>query len=108
MVRVFSHFMGVSKRALVIMGRDPIEDHGFVHQITLETTKGLAPGPNLDDLNTKAVHILHTSLDKISKSQGPVTVEMFQWASLEIMMATTTSVYGARNPFRNSAVRTAY
>lgn len=37
MVRVFSHFMGVSKQALDIMGRDPIDDHGFVHQITLET-----------------------------------------------------------------------
>ena len=108
MVRVFSHFMGVSKPALDIMGRDPIEDHGFVHQITLETSKGLAPGPNLDDLNTKAVHILHKSLDTIAKGQTPVTVEMFQWVSLEIMMATTNAVYGTRNPFQDPAVRAAY
>ncbi|KAK7959361.1 cytochrome P450 [Apiospora aurea] len=78
-VRIFSHFMGVSRSALDTMDRDPVEDHGFVHQITLETTKGLAPGPNLDDLNSKA-----------------------------IMMATTTGVYGPQNPFKNPAVRAAY
>ncbi|XXH01839.1 hypothetical protein Hte_008201 [Hypoxylon texense] len=108
MVRVFSNFMGVSKQALDIMGRDPIEDHGFVHQITLETNKGLSPGPNLDELNTRAVNILNTSLDALCAKQAPTTVKLFEWASLEIMMATTNGVYGVRNPFKNPAVRAAY
>lgn len=108
MVRVFSHFMGVSKQALDIMGRDPIEHHGFVHQITLETGKGLAPGPNLDELNAQAVHILNTSLDALCAKQASTTVKLFEWASHEIMMATTNAVYGVRNPFKDPAVRAAY
>lgn len=108
MVRVFSNFMGVSKRALGIMGRDPIEDHGFVHQITLETGKGLNPGPNLDDLNAKAVNILNTSLGALCAKKSPTTVKMFEWASHEIMLATTNAVYGPRNPFKDSAVQDAY
>lgn len=100
--------MGVSKQALDIMGRDPVEDHGFVHQITVETTKGLAPGPVLDDLNSKAVGILNTSLSALSDRDAPVTVDMFQWASYQIMMATTNAVYGSRNPFKDPAVRDAY
>lgn len=103
LVRVFSHFMGVSRPALDIMGRDPVEDRGFVHQMTIETTKGLAPGPNLDDLNSKAVNILIASLDR-----APTKVKMFEWASHEIMMATTNAVYGPRNPFKDLAVRAAY
>ncbi|KAK7992451.1 cytochrome P450 [Apiospora saccharicola] len=103
MVRVFSHFMGVSQPGLAIMGRDPVQDHGFVHQITIETSKGLAPGPNLDDLNAKAVNILNASLE-----HAPTKVKMFEWASHEIMMATTNAVYGPRNPFKDPAVRAAY
>ncbi|KAI1842896.1 hypothetical protein JX266_010914 [Neoarthrinium moseri] len=102
-VRIFSHFMGISEPALDIMGRDPIEDPGFVHQMTIGTTKGLAPGPNLDDLNAKAVNILNASLE-----HTPTRVKMFQWASHEIMMATTNAVYGPRNPFKDPAVRAAY
>ncbi|KAI1373947.1 cytochrome P450 oxidoreductase [Hypoxylon crocopeplum] len=108
MVRVFSHFMGVSEQALDIMGRDPIEDHGFVHQITLETGKGLSPGPNLDDLNAQAVHILNTSLDVLCAKQASTTVKLFEWASYEIMMATTNAVYGVYNPFKDPVVREAY
>ncbi|KAI1408107.1 cytochrome P450 [Hypoxylon sp. FL1857] len=108
MVRIFSHFMGVSKQALDVMGRDPIEDHGFVHQITLETGKGLSPGPNLDELNTRAVQILNSSLGLLCAQQAPTNVKLLEWASHEIMMATTNAVYGPRNPFKDPAVRAAY
>ncbi|ETS83164.1 hypothetical protein PFICI_05040 [Pestalotiopsis fici W106-1] len=108
LVRVFSHFMGVSPSALEIVGRDPIEDHGFVHQMTIETSKGLAPGPNLDDLNARAVSILDASLAALSAKNAATTVKLFEWASLEIMMATTNAIYGHQNPFKNPAVREAY
>ncbi|KAI0521605.1 cytochrome P450 oxidoreductase [Xylaria bambusicola] len=108
MVRFFSHFMGVSKGALHIAGRDPLENHGFIHQITLETTKGLSPGPNLDDLNAKAVLNLSQSLDNLCANTRLSTVNMFEWVSKEIMLATTNSVYGPRNPFKNPDVQAAY
>ncbi|KAI1760118.1 cytochrome P450 oxidoreductase [Hypoxylon sp. FL1150] len=108
MVRVFSHFMGVSKQGLDIMGRDPIEHHGFVHQMTLETGKGLSPGPNLDEPNAQAVHFLNSSLDVLCSKQAPTTVHLFEWVSHEIMMATTNAIYGVRNPFKDPIVRAAY
>ncbi|GAP82419.1 putative cytochrome P450 oxidoreductase [Rosellinia necatrix] len=108
MVRIFSHFMGVSKQALDIMGSDPLEHHGFVHQITLETGKGLSPGPNLDELNANAVQILNASLGNLCAKEAPTTVKLFDWASHEIMVATTNAVYGRRNPFKDPAVRSAY
>ncbi|KAI1121346.1 cytochrome P450 oxidoreductase [Nemania abortiva] len=108
MVRIFSHFMGVSKEALHIVGRDPLGNHGFIHQMTLETIKGLSPGPNLDDLNTKAVLNLSQSFDNLCSNTTIPTVNMFEWVSKEIMLATTNSVYGPRNPFKSSDVQAAY
>lgn len=108
MVRVFSHFMGISGKALEIMGQDPIENHGFVHQITVETSKGLTPGPNLDELNAKAVQILNRSLEALCAKKTTTVVDLFAWASQEIMLATTNAVYGPKNPFNSSSVRDAY
>ncbi|KAK5626736.1 hypothetical protein RRF57_002451 [Xylaria bambusicola] len=99
MVWFFSHFMGVSKGALHIASRDPLENHGFIHQITFETTKILSPGPNLDGLNVKAVLNLSQSLDNLCANMR---------LSTEIMLATTNSVYGLRNPFKSPDVQAAY
>lgn len=108
LVRVFSHFMGISGKALEIMGQDPIENHGFVHQMTVETSKGLIPGPNLDDLNSKAVQILNRSMEELCAKKTSTTVDLFAWASQEIMLATTDAVYGPKNPFKDPNVRDAY
>lgn len=108
LVRVFSHFMGISGKALEIMGRDPIESHGFVHQMTVETSKGLTPGPNLDDLNAKAVQFLNKSLEELCAEKMTNTVDLFNWASQKIMLATTNAVYGPQNPFKDPTVQDAY
>ncbi|KAK7736944.1 hypothetical protein SLS53_006699 [Cytospora paraplurivora] len=72
------------------------------------TNKGLNPGPNLDELNAKAVDILNTSLGKLCARDSPTTVKLFKWTSHEIMLATTNAVYGPRNPFNNAAVQRFY
>lgn len=108
MVRVISHFMGITGEALATMSQDPINAHGFVHQITTETSKALKPGPNLDDLNTKAVQILNRSIEELASKQRPTTVNLFAWASQEIILATTNAVYGTQNPFKSPKVRQAY
>lgn len=100
--------MGISGKALEVMSRDPIENHGFVHQMTVETSKSLSPGPNLDDLNTKAVQILDRSMEALCVSRKTTTVDLFAWSSQEIMLATTNAVYGPKNPFNNPTVQDAY
>lgn len=108
LLRVTSHFMGVSKKGLEIMAQEPLEDHGFIHSMMVETVKGLAPGPALDELNEDAVAILCNSLNALVDKDVPTTVDMFQWTSYQIMMATTNAIYGPQNPFRNPAVRKAF
>lgn len=100
--------MGITGKALEIMGQDPIENHGFVHQMTVQTSKGLAPGRSLDELNSTAVQILNRSLEALCAKKTTTTVDLFAWASQEIMLATTNAVYGPKNPFQNPAVQDAY
>lgn len=100
--------MGISGKAVEIMGQDPIENHGFVHQMTVETGKGLSPGPNLDDLNAKAVQILNGSMEALCAKKTATTVDLFAWASQEMVLATTNAVYGPKNPFKKPTVQDAY
>ncbi|KAI1321247.1 cytochrome P450 oxidoreductase [Xylariaceae sp. FL0255] len=93
MVRVFSHFMGVSKQAL---------------EIRLQTIEGINPGPNLDDLVTRAVGYLDRSLSATIVKNPLLKVDLFEWVSQEIMLATTNAIYGVRNPFKNREVQAAY
>lgn len=79
-----------------------------MHQITVDTRKILAPGLNLDDLNEKAVQILNDSLGALCVKKASTTVDLFAWASQEIMMATTNGIYGSKNPFKNPTVRDAF
>ncbi|KAG6360253.1 hypothetical protein INS49_011309 [Diaporthe citri] len=100
--------MSISGKALEIMGQGPIENHGFVHQITVETSKGLTPGPSLDELNAKAVQILNRSMEALCAKKTTTTMNLFAWASQEIMLATTNAVYGSKNPFKDPTVQDAY
>ncbi|KAK7734997.1 hypothetical protein SLS63_003982, partial [Diaporthe eres] len=102
MIRTGSSFHShLSGKALEIMGQDLIENHGFVHQMTIETGKGPSPGPNLDDLNAKAVQILNKSMEALCVKKTTTTVDLFAWASQEIVLATINAVYGPKNPFKS-------
>lgn len=100
--------MGIGGKALEIIAQNPIENHGLVYQMTVGTSKGLTPGPNLDDLNAKAVQILNKSLEALCVKKATTTVDLFAWASQEIMLATTNAVYGPKNPFKDPTVQDAY
>ena len=100
--------MDVSKEALDIMGRDPVEDHGFVHHLTQNSKEALAPGPNLDHLNHEMTSIINTSLSAICSAQQPKTVNMFEWVSDEVMLATTGALYCTMSPFKDAKVRKVY
>lgn len=103
--------MDVNDNIIDIIGQDLLENHGFVHSMVTEISKGLMPGPALDNLNEKAVRNLSSFLDSAVDKDQPTattTVDMFQWISSQIIMATTNAVYGPQNPYKDSAVRDAY
>ena len=69
----------------------------------------LSPGPGLDGINRVMVDSVTSSLESIRPSKGKVTtVELAGWLRNNITLATTNSVYGPGNPFKDKAVVDAF
>lgn len=61
----------------------------------------LLPGPGLDAMNRVMAQKVAASIDGMSKE---IHVKLFKFISHEITLATTDSVYGPQNPFRDPEV----
>ena len=65
----------------------------------------LAPGTALDAMNRVMIQNVAASLERL-RSQGdtPLKIGFLSWLRHEVTMATTNSVYGPMNPFKNPKV----
>jgi hypothetical protein len=66
----------------------------------------LLPGEGLDEMNRIAIQNIAASCDKLDSRAGapPVRIKLMQWLRHEITMATSNSVYGPMNPFKDPKV----
>ncbi|KAH7088269.1 cytochrome P450 [Paraphoma chrysanthemicola] len=65
----------------------------------------LLPGPGLDAMNRVMAQKVAASIDGMSNE---IHVKLFKFISHEITLATTDSVYGPQNPFRNPTVEQSF
>ena len=69
----------------------------------------LAPGPGLDGMNRVMVQNIAASLESLRTGEGkPTKISLVRWLRHEITMATTNSVYGPLNPFKDPKVEEAF
>lgn len=102
--------MGVGPAGNAIIGSDKMfDDDSYLSTFVPSTHPALSPGPGLDALTGAAIRYLSSSLAQVG-AQGPTagTVDLFSWIRRELFMATTESVYGPHNPFRDPAVARAW
>lgn len=65
----------------------------------------LFPGPGLDAMNRVMARRITSSLERIQSSED---IKLFDFVKREVTLATTDSVYGAKNPFRDPAIVKAF
>ncbi|KAI7977102.1 hypothetical protein EIK77_005307 [Talaromyces pinophilus] len=100
--------MGVGPAGNAIIGSDKMfEKDSYLSTFVPSTHPALSPGPGLDALNNAAIQYFSKSLASLGKN-GPTTVELFSWVRDELFMATTESIYGPKNPFRDPALKQAW
>ncbi|KAI2466902.1 cytochrome P450 [Annulohypoxylon bovei var. microspora] len=100
--------MGVGPAGNAVIGSEKMfEDDSYLSTFVPSTHPALSPGPGLDAINGAAICYISGSLEKLS-NDGPTTVELFSWVRRELFMATTESIYGPKNPFRDSALEQAW
>lgn len=100
--------MGVGPAGNAIIGSDKmLEDNSYLSTFVPSTHPALSPGPGLDAIIGASTRHISDSLAKLSRN-GPTTVELFSWVRRELFMATTESIYGPKNPFRDPALEEAW
>lgn len=114
MVKMAESIVGSSKSALKIMSRDLLDDHGHIAGVAKIIHATLLPGTRLDALNRRSVQFVKVSMDALASrigeagANGHTTISLYQWANLQVMMATTEGIYGPQNPFRDDTVVQAF
>lgn len=69
----------------------------------------LTPGPALDNMNRVMVENIMESLESLRPHKGTTsTINFAEWLRDSITLATTNSVYGPHNPFKDKAIADAY
>jgi hypothetical protein len=74
----------------------------------------LLPGRGLDEMNRIAIQNIAASCDRLDlRSHGktvtpPARINLRQWLQHEITLATTNSVYGPMNPFKDPKVEAGF
>jgi hypothetical protein len=100
--------MGVGPAGNAIIGSDRMREPGsYLSTFVPSTHPALSPGPGLDAINGAAIRHISDSLAMLS-GNGLTIVELFSWVRRELFMATTESIYGPKNPFRDPALEKAW
>lgn len=69
----------------------------------------LTPGTGFDDMNRQMIQNLTASLDQLKPSVGqPAKIELAKWFRRNVTAASTNSVYGPKNPFKDQAIMDAF
>lgn len=100
--------MGVGPAGNAIIGSDQmLEDGSYLSTFVSSIQPAMAPGPGLDAINHAAIRYISDSLGSLA-AKAPASVELFCWVRGELFMATTESIYGPKNPFRDPILEKAW
>ncbi|KAF4630698.1 hypothetical protein G7Y89_g7435 [Cudoniella acicularis] len=98
---------GSSKTANEILSTNVNGDEGYWgYSITFYKTihTPLAPGPELDAMNRVMAQKVAASIDRLEEK----VVGLFDFIRHEITLASTDSVYGPKNPFKDPAIEESF
>lgn len=73
--------------------------------------RALNPGTHLDAMNRAAIESLAELVEKLgekSDHEDRRRVNLYEWVTREIAIATTDGVYGPQNPYKDAKMRDAF
>ncbi|KAL1845876.1 hypothetical protein Daus18300_014422 [Diaporthe australafricana] len=104
---IAANLLGCKKATIDIMTRDVTKDEGYLMSYPKYVHSALSSGPGLDAMNRRAIEVLAKSLDEWSQ-KGATKIQLWQWTRHELLLASTESVYGPKNPYRDPAMEKAW
>ena len=84
-------------------------DWGLSMESYASMRAALSAGPGLDEMNRVMIQNIAASLDSLQLSSGSRTkIQLSGWLRQHVTAATTNSVYGPQNPFKDLEVADAF
>jgi len=106
-----SRVCGSSKEAHAILMKNVNGDEGE-WGLSMETYEcmraALAPGADLDAMNRVMFQNIAASIDELRTTKRMAKKGLAQWLRNTITIATTNSVYGPQNPYKDQSVQDAF
>jgi cytochrome P450 len=93
----------MSKPALEVMKRDLTSEHGFSTSWPKYIMPAMAPGPDLDAINRRAIEVYVAEMATL-RTRGTTKVGLAEWSRRMMVISTSEAVWGPDNPFRDPAV----
>ncbi|KAL2151436.1 hypothetical protein VTH82DRAFT_6534 [Thermothelomyces myriococcoides] len=106
--------VGISKEGLKIMKRDLMDDNGFGLSWPRYIMPAMAPGPELDAINRRAIEIYVEEMARLraraagEDGNNKVVVGLWEWTRRVMVQSTTEAVWGPENPYRDPVVADAW
>jgi hypothetical protein len=110
-VKAVSVLCDMSEKAQEICFPDPLGEHGpnFYTEASHAFLSGVQPGENLDATNRVMIQELCALLEHSELPTGPSkSIKLYAWLRKTLSTATTNSIYGAMNPYRDPDIIDAY
>ncbi len=67
----------------------------------------LGPGEDLDTINRRSIELFLDELRKLA-ANGKTRLGLWEWTQQSILTATSKSIYGPQNPFRDPETQKAW
>ena len=99
---------GTSKETFDIIMSHVRGEQGDMKGYFTSNRTTLGPGPGLDGMNRIMVENVSASLEKLGGCKTPKRIMLQKWLEREITHATTESVYGPLNPYRDPRTEAAF
>lgn len=110
---------GASKEAKRILEEEMDMEVGRFGNIFTAMHNALNPGRHQDALNLAMMEHVYESVEQLGqtlgvdvgseqKRAGQMEISLFKWLRHHVTLATTNSVYGSHNPFRDEKVENAF
>ncbi|OGM46847.1 hypothetical protein ABOM_005011 [Aspergillus bombycis] len=96
---------GINGPGLQLIREKSSQGQGLGHQTTA-TMRHTLMGEGLDQMNKTIIPCLQRSVQDLKYNRGGL--DLFQWCSRTLTIATTEAIYGSLNPYRRVIAREAY
>lgn len=83
-------------------------DWGLSMESYAAIRSALLSGPGLDEMNRVMIQSIAASLDSLQVSVDKPKLKLAKWLRSNVTIATTNSIYGPQNPFKDDSVADAF